>query len=71
MNARYEVIHWADEAEGMHELWGGLVPHRFANLAEATKHRTSAGDYVIAVEDGCFARPLNEQELKELTSCGQ
>jgi hypothetical protein len=60
MNTRYEVISLVDRGDGENPIPFGAR----ATLSEAFDHLTSAGDYIVAVENGT-RRPLTDEEEQE------
>jgi hypothetical protein len=59
MSRYYRIGHWDRGEEGQ------VTTLHFSTVAEAAQHRTSASDYILAVEDG-VARRLTEEEIRYL-----
>lgn len=66
VTTRYRVIPWDDEATGINALALGRapVPNAFLTLSEAVMHLRSAGDYIVAIDDG-WQRGLTPEEDRE------
>lgn len=64
MATQYRVISWDDEATGFNAVRQVSLLDTFPSLAEAVTHLRNAGDYIVALDEGC-QRDLTPDEDRE------